>query len=115
MSEIGSLRGNGGGGGGGGGVDGQSRPRGGLWVHNEYLVAGQCAIRGGDRDRSGRGSIRDSGPDIGGIDEFVGCGCAVEENLACIGEALSQDLHQRAGAPVSGQVSHERRQAQHRD
>ena len=30
---------------------------------------------------------------ISGIDELEACGCTVEENLACIGEALSQDLH----------------------
>ena len=27
------------------------------------------------------------------------CGCAVEENLACIGEALSQDLHLAPARP----------------
>ena len=38
----------------------------GLWVHNEHLVAGQCAIRRSDRDRPGGGRIRDSGTDVVG-------------------------------------------------
>src|SRR6476661_1201025 len=82
-----------------------------LWVHNEHLVAGQCAIGCTDGDRPGGGPIRDGGLDKRGIDELEGCGCSVEENLGCVGEALSQNLHLAAGAAVGGQVRHERRQS----
>src|SRR6266568_4917229 len=82
-----------------------------LRVHNKHPVAGQCAIRCSDRDRPGGGPCWNSGFDKAGIDKVEHCGCAVEENLAGVGEALPQDLHHSARSTINGQVGHERRQA----
>src|SRR5258706_6087347 len=82
-----------------------------LRVHNKHLVARQCAIRCSDRDRPGGGPCWNSGFDKAGTDKVERCGCAVEENLAGVGEALPQDLHHSARSTINGQVGHERRQA----
>src|SRR5262245_47827009 len=79
-----------------------------LRMHNELLVASQRPVRSGDCDRSSCSSVGHRGADIGGVDKCEGRWCSVEVNLAFASEVLSQDLHQRARAPIGWEVSQKR-------
>ena len=73
-----------------------------LRFHPELLVAGQRAAGSGHGDKTGRGSGRNRGLQVGIGPNVKGCGGSIERDSGCAGESLPENLDGFAHPARSG-------------